>query len=248
MASKDQEQEGWRLLSEGRLEEAESHFRHALELDPDRVDALNGLGQVYLAWDELDEAAELFQMALVMAEPDLPRNRRRVNIHDPAVQPYLRALHMLAVTRIRRMAWEDAIPPLEELLAWDPAGHEGEAHLWLGFCRHRLGDVEAARAYYEVARTRHAAAWYLHGLASVQCGRVDEAVKSFRTGAELWPEAAPLLAYYPRVRGLDRRAPSQPADRYTDAVRFVENTIDLWRAADLSVLRDALYQDAVGSL
>jgi tetratricopeptide (TPR) repeat protein len=246
VVSRDQEQAGWQCLQEGRLEEAEGHFRRALELDPARVEALLGLGQVYLAWDELDEAAELFQMALSIAEPGLPRGRRRPNPNDPNVRPYLEGLGLLALTRVQRESYEDAVEALEEVLAWDPGGQDGQVYLWLGLCRQRLGLMDGARRCYEAARARHPEAWYLHGLVCLDLDRSDEARESFRTAARLWPEPLPLLAYYPRVRGLGRPGVDDRG-AHAEAVRFVEHTIDLWNAAAQAVLRETTYPDAVGS-
>jgi tetratricopeptide (TPR) repeat protein len=240
VASREQEQEGWRCLEEGRLEEAEGFFRRALELDPDRAEALLGLGQVYLHWDELHEAAELFQMAMALAEPRLPRGRR-VNPRDAAVRAYVDGLGFLALTRIRRLAWEEAVGPLQEILAWDEDGRDGEAYLHLGYCQHRLGEMAEALAAYGAARPRHPAAWYLYGLAALKLGRLEEAVQSFQEGWTVWPEAATLLAYWPRVIGLPRRGAY--AMTVLDPARFTQATIDLWSNGDQRVLRQALFGD-----
>jgi tetratricopeptide (TPR) repeat protein len=243
LAARDEERLGWKLLEEGRLEEAEGHFRRSLELDPGRIDALNGLGSVYLRWNELDEAAELFQMAIALAEPMLPRRRRRAGWQDPALRPYLRALYSLAMTRIRRGAFAEALYPLEELIDWDPNGLDGEAFLLLGQCRQRLGFIEAAHDCYEKARGRHAHAWYLHGLTAFLLGRPEEAAHSFKMGATLLPEVGPLLAYYPRVVGF----PGRGGESHRRAVKFVETTVSLWSPESRAYLREVLFpvQEAV---
>lgn len=244
MAARDEEMLGWRRLQEGRLDEAEGHFRRCLELDPDRVEALNGLGSVYLTWNDLDEAAELFQMAIAMAEPLLPRKKRATGWQDPAVRPYLQALFSLSMTRVRRQAFADAILSLEAVMAWDSTGMDGEAYLWLGQCYHRTGNMMAARECYETARLRFPEAWFLHGLVCFVLGDGAQAVKSFRTGAEILPEVVPLLAFYPRVRGF----PGKLSERHGQSVEFVDATIDLWTApAQLQFIR-AIYPDAVSSL
>lgn len=222
------------------MDEAEGHFRRSLEMDPARVDALNGLGSVYLSWNELDEAAELFQMAIQMAEPELPRRRRRAGWQDPGLRPYLRALYSLAMTRIRRGAVEEASAPLEELIGWDPAGLDGEAFLLLGQCRQRLGQIEAAHALYEKARAKHVHAWYLHGLTAYLLGRPDEAARSLRTGATLLPEVAPLVAFHPQVRGLPV---DSAGDAHRHAVRFVDTTVGLWTSESRRFLQEVLYSD-----
>jgi tetratricopeptide (TPR) repeat protein len=240
LAARDEELLGWRRLQEGRLDEAEGHFRRSLEMDPARVDALNGLGSVYLSWNELDEAAELFQMAIQMAEPELPRRRRRAGWQDPGLRPYLRALYSLAMTRIRRGAVEAAVGPLEDLIGWDAGGLDGEAFLLLGQCRQRLGQIEEAHSFYEKARVKHVHAWYLHGLTAYLLGHLDEAARSLRTAGTLLPEVAPLVAFHPQVRGLMVESADET---HRHAVRFVESTAGLWTADSRKFLREVLASD-----
>lgn len=236
MGARDEEMLGWKQLEDGQLEKAEGHFRRCLEIDPDRVEALNGLGQVYLAWDELDEAAELFQMALSMAEPRLPRGKRRTGWQDPAVRPYLRALHLLAMTRIRRGAYAAATEPLEEMFAWDATGVDGEAYLLLGQCRQRLGDIEAADVCYEKARLKRPHAWYLYALTRLLLGHTNEAAHCFKSAMDVMPEVAPLLAYYPRVRGIG----GERAPRHGQAIQFVNATVDLFTRDSREILQTLL--------
>ncbi len=233
MAARDEEMLGWKRLEQGQLERAEGHFRRSLEMDPERVEALNGLGQVYMAWDELDEAAELFQMALAIAEPRLPRGKRRTGWHDPHVRPYLRALHLLAMTRIRRGAYAAATEPLEAMFAWDATGVDGEAYLLLGQCRQRLGDIERADECYEKARLRRPHAWYLYGLTRLLLGHSSEAAHCFKSAVDVVPEVAPLLAFYPRVRGIG----GEGAPRHRQAVQFVSTTVDLFTRDSRDLIR-----------
>ncbi|MDA8200776.1 MAG: tetratricopeptide repeat protein [Thermaerobacter sp.] len=236
MAAREEEMLGWKRLEQGQLDRAEGHFRRSLEMDPDRVEALNGLGQVYMAWDELDEAAELFQMALAIAEPNLPRGKRRTGWHDPHVRPYLRSLHLLAMTRIRRGAYQSAAEPLETMLAWDATGVDGEAYLLLGQCRQRLGEVEVADACYEKARLKHPHAWYLYGLTRLLLGHGPDAVHCFKAAVDVVPEVAPLLAFYPRVRGIG----GEGAPRHRQAVQFVNATVDLFTRESRELLRSLM--------
>ena len=48
---------------EGNLEDAEMHFRHAMELKDTMVDSKYHLGLIYEAWGEYELAAEYFQLA-----------------------------------------------------------------------------------------------------------------------------------------------------------------------------------------
>jgi Flp pilus assembly protein TadD len=58
----------WALASLRRFEEAESAARKAVELAPDRADALGNLAAVLLEQGRLDEARQLAKKAL-MADP-----------------------------------------------------------------------------------------------------------------------------------------------------------------------------------
>lgn len=63
--------EGWRLRQQGRLAEAESRFKRAVELDPQDANAWNGLGWSQFNAGKAEAAIESFRKAIQL-EPDHP--------------------------------------------------------------------------------------------------------------------------------------------------------------------------------
>lgn len=226
MAAQEEEAQGWQDIAQGQLEEAELHFRRALELDPSRADALNGLGTVYLSWGDLEEAAELFRMAILQAEQDLPRRKRRTGWHDAQVRPYVRGLYHLSLTQIRRGLWDDAVDLLRELIAWDSGGMDGEAHYLLGQMHQRHGRLEEAEAAYEAAGGHLDEAWYALVLVRFLGGRPIEARAAWREALSRLPAVVPFLLYYPRL--LPIPSPKIEDTGFLVLRRYVIDNADLW--------------------
>ncbi|MCY0884482.1 MAG: tetratricopeptide repeat protein [Firmicutes bacterium] len=236
MAAQEEEAQGWQDIAQGELEAAERHFRRALELDPSRADALNGLGTVYLSWGDLEEAAELFRMAILQAEQDLPRRKRRTGWQDAQVRPYVRGLYHLSLTQIRRGLWDEAIDLLRELIAWDSGGMDGEAHYLLGQMQQRHGRLEEAAAAYTAASAHLDEAWYALGLVRFLEGREREARAAWREALGRLPGVVPFLLYYPRLVPI-------PAPRIEDTPflilrRYVIDNADLWTSAARAALEE----------
>ncbi|MHB1610412.1 MAG: tetratricopeptide repeat protein [Sulfobacillus sp.] len=223
MLAQEEEQLGWKNIASGHLEHAESHFRRALELDPFRADALNGLGTVYLEWGELAQALELFQMAIAQAELGLPRKKRHTGWEDESVRPYLRGLHHLAMTLSRLEYWDGVREALEELLAWDPAGMGGAVFSLLGHALHRCGKLpEALHAYREASES--AEVQYSIGLIYFESNRAKEAEKAWRRAIGQLPDVVPLVRYYPVVQPINGASDSD----FGRAARYVGLQRDLW--------------------
>lgn len=221
--AQEEEQLGWQHIENGQLEHAESHFRRALELDPFRADALNGLGTVYLKWGELSQALELFQMAIAQAELALPRKKRHTGWQDESIRPYLRGLYNLATTLSRLEYWDGVRESLEELLAWDPAGMDGTIFYLLGHAYHRLGRLaEALHAYREASGT--AEVDYSMGLLYLESQRTRDAERAWTRAIHHLAEVVPLLRYYPRVQPIS----SVGDTTFSRAARYVELQRDLW--------------------
>ncbi|MCL6563917.1 MAG: tetratricopeptide repeat protein [Firmicutes bacterium] len=234
MIAADEEKLGWKEVESGRLEAAEAHFRRALELDPERADALNGLGVVYLSWGEYAQAEELFAMAVRQARERLPQ-RRRVGRQDAeALVPYWRGLYQLAVTFARQGLWEEVLPPLDTLLGWGPSPYTADAFFLLGEAQHRLGHRKAAALAYEEAAQERPLAWYALGLVERQVGFEDDAWEHFAKAVRRAPEAAPLILFYPKVLAL----PVFPSasESFAEAAGFVAEQIDLWDEASREML------------
>ncbi len=229
MVAFEEERMGWEEMRAGQLEAAEDHFRRALELDPERPDSLIGLGVVYLSWGELEEAEELFQIALLQSEKDLPRRRRRHAGRDPAVQPYLRALYHLAITYIRQGLWQDAELPLRQIVAWDDEGMEGEAFPLLAEACHRLGHLDEAIGYYQAALEHDVWSWYSLGALYLAQGERTAAERVLRHALDQAPEVGQWIMYFPKVVPLPNGTARDESFRL--AVSYLVDHIDLWPEA-----------------
>lgn len=223
MLAPEEEQLGWKHIANGQLENAESHFRRALELDPLRADALNGLGTVYLEWGELEQAQELFQMAIAQAEVQLPRMKRHTGWDDELVRPYLRGLNQLSLTFSKMGYWAGVQQALEELLAWDQEGLQGRAFALLGEAHLRSGHLtEALSAYQKAPHTPEIA--YTLGLVFFANGRRKEARQAWLEAYRRLPEALPLLCHYPIVRAIGGASDTN----FGRAARYAFAIQDLW--------------------
>lgn len=223
MLAAEEEQLGWKHIASGQLEHAESHFRRALELDPLRVDALNGLGTVYLEWGELEQAQELFQMAIGQAEGQLPRTKRHTGWDDEVVRPYLRGLGQLAVTFGKMGYWSGVQQTLEELLAWDSGGMEGRVFFLLGEAYLRNGQLaEALHSYQEAPNTPERD--YTLGLILFISGQERNAYQAWQRAYQALPEALPLLRHYPTVRPIGGASDTD----FGRAARYAFASFDLW--------------------
>lgn len=244
MQPTDEERLGWQEVERGAFDAAEDHFRRALDLDPSRPDSLSGLGLVYLSWGDLDEAEELFQLALLQAEKGLPRKKRRTSGRDPVVQPYLRALYHLAITYVRQDLWEESVEPLEQILAWDPEGMEGEAFPLLAEAYHRLGLATEAIYYYRAALDYDIWSWFSLGALYLSRGEVDEATTILRHAVNERPEAARWIAHFPKVVPLPNSAIDDVP--FVDAVGYLVDHMDLWPASARAFLRQTLESSPAG--
>ena len=226
MAAFEEERMGWEQMKAGELESAEDHFRRALELDPERPDSLNGLGIVYLSWGELDEAEELFQLALIQSEPELPPTRMRGSGQDPSVQPYLTALYHLAITYIRQGLWAEAEIPLKQIVAWDEEGMDGEVFPLLAEACHRTGRVEEAIHYYGASLDLDVWSWYSLGALYLDQGQISAAERVLRHALNQEPSVGFWIMHFPKVVPLPNGTVAD--ESFREAVSYLVDHIDLW--------------------
>jgi tetratricopeptide (TPR) repeat protein len=69
-------EEGWLWLQEGDLPKAQARLQQALELNPQDVNSLINLGQVYESMQRPDRALALYQRALALSPNQLEVSRR----------------------------------------------------------------------------------------------------------------------------------------------------------------------------
>lgn len=226
MAAQDEEQLGWNCLNVEDYDGAERHFRRALELEPFRAESLNGLGMIYLVDGELDQARELFEMALTQAERHLPRKKRTTGWEDPEVRPYLRGLFYLALTNAEDGEWDHVGAPLEELIAWDIQGMDGDAYFLLAQAYHRTGQWEQAVHAYLEAGERRPEAFYSIGLIYFQWNRLRDAERFWLRALRRQPHTSFLITRYPRVRPI--RVGRDSDQEFYTAAQYIDANADLW--------------------
>lgn len=226
LVADDEERLGWLSIQSGEYQIAERHFRQALAVDPFRADALNGLGVILLKEGDLEQARELFEMALSHAEQELPRRKRHTGWNDDSVRPYLRGLYYMALLFIQDDHWDQVRQPLEELVAWDSSGIDGEAYYLLGQAYHRLGRLEEAIDAYRNAQDHYAEVTYSIGLAYFDLKKMQEARRIWQEAIRQFPEIALFVSYYPRVRPIPLKR--SDSTHFLQASRYIEQNGDLW--------------------
>lgn len=234
MGKEDDVLQGWSYLADQQWLKAEMAFKHALEVDPFLPDALTGLAALHLRSGDVEQARELSEMATAQAEQNLPRAKRHTGWDDDAVRPYLRALYYSALSYIRQDAWALAQPALEEILAWDVTGIEGEALDLLAQVLHRIERHEEAVHAYLQAAEYFPEDYYTAGLLLHHLGRRREAERFWRRGFEQRPELASLIAHYPHVVPNPRGGILDQNFRRT--IEYLEYQGELWDAEARSYL------------
>jgi tetratricopeptide (TPR) repeat protein len=164
------------LHFQGRLTEAETHYRSVLQRQPDTVEALRGLGALAYQRGRADEAADLFA--------------RGVTIRPEAADFHANLAEVLRILKRSDRAGEH----VRRALALDPA--LPDAWNTLGLLEHEHGHyAEAETAYHEAIRLRaeNAAAHINLGSTHLALGRLDEAALALRTALRLEPDNAAAL-------------------------------------------------------
>lgn len=234
MSKDDDIAAGWSHLANREWLDAESDFKRALEVDPFFPDALTGMAALYLRAGDIEQARELCEMATAQAERDLPRTKRHTGWTDVHVRPYLRALYYLALSYIRQEAWALAQPALEEIVAWDVTGMEGEALDLLAQVLHRIERYEEAVHAYLQAAEYFPEDYYTAGLILFQLGKLREAERFWRRALERRPNLARLIANYPQVVPHPRGG-FQDQD-FGRMVEYLELQGELWDGASKAEL------------
>jgi tetratricopeptide (TPR) repeat protein len=245
MSKEDESSQGWDCLADRAWDDAEEHFKRALEGDPFFPDALTGMAALYLRAGDVEQARELCEMATAQAEHQLPRAKRHTGWADGNIRPYLRALYYMALTYIRQEAWALAQPALEEIVAWDVTGMQGEALDLLAQVLHRIDRRdEAVHAYLQAAEYLPED-YYTAGLVLFQLGKRREAERFWRRGLERRPALAALIAHFPQV------VPN-PRGGYRDEgfarmVEYLEFQGELWDDASKAELMTMYERRAASS-
>jgi tetratricopeptide (TPR) repeat protein len=161
------------LVKKGRVDEAFSHFRMALQIKPDYADAHNNLGNALFKKGNVDEAIAHYQRALQI-NPD-----------------FADAHYNLGNALFQKGEVDEAIAQFQEALQIDP--DNVEAHYNLGLALFQKGSVDEAIDHYKMALQIHpdyADAHYNLGIALFQKGRVDEAIAHYQRALQINPDSA----------------------------------------------------------
>lgn len=202
---------GHLLAARGDTDQAEAHYRKALELKPDYEEALNNLGHVFFVRDRLDEAIEYFRRALAR-EPNHPLALCNLGAalvlqgHEEEGLEHLRralalspnspeTLNNLGAALAGRNQFAEAIACYEKSLQIRPG--QAQTHLNYGVALREIGRLDDALAHLREAvrlAPNHARARSELVRALAAARRLDEAIQESREAARLSP--ADAAAHY----------------------------------------------------
>jgi len=201
------------LQLQGRLNEAETCFRRALELDPDYVGALIGLGTIEAAKGDSQSAFKRFDMAV-------------------EIEPHDAEAHFACARQLETMGRADeALAAYFRTLEFNPLHPE---------VSQRIGAIQLARNQPDLALARleqavdlapeNGEVRLLHGRAHLMIGHTPQAIADFRAAARNLPNRADV--YYFLALALD--AAHQPADALKAAEQALRLAPDYADARGLS--------------
>ncbi len=158
---------------QGRLPEAEAHYRDAIRHKPDAAGSYNNLGSVLIDMERLSEAFAAFDAA-VRIQPD-----------------YVTALSNAGFALGRLGHFDRALPLLEKAIALDPNYAEARHHL--GYVLMNLDRLDKAQQQLElaIAQQPHNAGFVnTYGLLREHQHHIEEATSLFRRAIEMQPTLA----------------------------------------------------------
>jgi protein O-mannosyl-transferase len=161
---------GVSLAKNGQDDEASDHYRKALEIDPDNVDAHLNLGVDLANRGQVGEAIDHYRKALEI-KPD------SAGLHNN-----------LGNALIRRGKFDEAISHCRRAVEIKP--DYADAHDNLGSALAGYGQVDDAIAHYRKAlelKPGSAGAHFNLGNALIRRGQVDEAISHYRRALEIKP-------------------------------------------------------------
>jgi tetratricopeptide (TPR) repeat protein len=196
---------GVALAAQGNVADAMVHYRRALLLSPDHVDAHSNLGMALTARGRIDEAVTHCRSALRL-DPNHAGAHHNLGVAlaaqgriDDALAHYERAVALspdntgarydLAQALRAKGRMKDAAGQFERVLMLNP-GHTG-AHYNLGVALTAQGSPEGAASHYErllVLNPNHAEAHNNLAIILNEQGRSEEAVAHFRRSLALNPD------------------------------------------------------------
>jgi tetratricopeptide (TPR) repeat protein len=205
------------LQLQGRLHEAEACFRRALELEPDYVGALIGLGSIEVARQEYPSALKRFETAVEIEPHDAEAHFARAGLletmgrTDEALAAYFRTLEFdplhpevsqrIGALQLARNQPDQALARLDQAVDLAPENGEirllrGRAHLMLGHNVQAIADLRMA-----VERLPDRPDVYYHlALAFDADHRSGDALKAAEQALRLSPDYAHARALSAKLR------------------------------------------------
>ena len=208
------------LLREGQVNEAIVHFRRALEIDADQVEAQANLGDALLQKGELDEAVAQYYKAL-------------------QIKPTYAEVHYnLGNALLRKGQADEAIAHYEKALQIKP--DDADVHNNLGVVLFQKGEVDQAIAHYQRAleinpqdvQARANLAWTLATSPQTSIMKAI-AVKLAQQANELTGRANPAVLHI-------LAAALAQSGQFSEAVETAERSLQLATAQNKTSLVEAL--------
>lgn len=191
----------------GRLQQAESIYRQALDLHPDHPEALHLLGLLAYRVGQLDKAEALlcrairqdaknplyhFNLGVVLQKDGRTEEAAESYRKALSLNPnYVEAQNNLGNALRDVGQVQEAIDAYRRALALNP--HYVEAHNNLGVAFKEHGDLDRSLASYEDAlrlNPNHAEAHCNKGIACQEQGRIEEAMTAFQSALHVRPDYA----------------------------------------------------------
>ena len=221
---------GLEFFDAGDLGSAESNFRQALDLAPDRVSALTKLAATLVRKDLPSEA--------------LPFAKKAVSIDSKAVEAWM----ILGICNHHESNFSQALGCYDRALRLKPEHTESWSNR--GTTLHALGRHEEALACYQKAlalNPKHAVSWYRHGTVLQTLNRHADALASFDKALAIHPGDAE--AWYARGLSLQRLGRHQDAlDSFDKALVSMPGDARAWERKGMALLTLKRYEDALDAL
>jgi tetratricopeptide (TPR) repeat protein len=227
---------GSALAWEGRLEEAESHYREALRIMPNQAIAHYNLGVTLATKGRYEEAIAHYKEALRI-KPDYADAHNNLGValksqwkFEEAESQFYEALRIepdyalahynLGIVLVSQGRYEEAIGHYLEALWIDP--DDAKAHYNLGNALMHQGRLEEAITHFSEAlriNPDSAKMQYRLGVALVRMGKYDEAISHYQEALRIEPDHA--KAHYNLANAWARQQRLEEAmSHYADALRI----------------------------
>ena len=260
---------GTALRWQGKLDEAETHYRRAIELDPALAWVWLQMGNLLLDRNELNEAETDYRRAIELdATIPLAHNNLGVALQrqqklDEAVVCYRRAIeldptYVQAHANLGDLLRYQKKPNLAEAsyrraIELDPTG--SGHHLWLAVVLQEQQRLDESIACYKKGIELHpenGSAWYMLARAHKDQRRFDEAVEALGKVVELEPDHAlrfnELASWLVTTPELQHKDPARALELAQRAVELSPHEYSYWHTLGIAQYRAGNWEEAIAAL